>query len=158
MQNDQPPDDMGVPPGHYPPESEEARELDEVGASAPGVLAGIDLIEVARIQQTLERFGERFLHRVYTSGEVTHCAHNIQRLAARFAAKEAAIKVLGTGIEGVGWRDCEVVSLPNGKPTLSFHGNAAHRAAALGITAVDLSLSHTREHAMAVVVALTKGI
>jgi holo-[acyl-carrier protein] synthase len=122
-----------------------------------GVRTGIDLIEVARIQQTLERFGERFLRRVYTPEEIDYCAGNIQRLAARFAAKEAVMKVLGTGIEGVGWRECEVVSLPRGKPVLRLHGGAARQAIALGIIATDLSLSHTREYAMAVVIALTRG-
>jgi len=123
--------------------------------AAIGILTGIDLVEMARIRRTLDRFGERFLRRVYTPDEIAHCAGNVQSLAGRFAAKEAAMKVLGTGIEGVSWRELEVVSLARGKPVLHFHGNAARYAEALGIVAHDLSIAHTHEHATAIVVALT---
>ncbi len=117
---------------------------------------GIDIAEVPRIQQSIERFGDRFLHRVYTAGEIQYCdskANRAERYAARFAAKEAAMKALGTGWNhGVRWRDCEVVRLPGGRPSISFHGKAAEFAARLGVKNAALSLSHTAEQAIAQVI------
>src|SRR6476660_8921740 len=113
---------------------------------------GIDIAEVPRIAQALNRHGERFLHRVYTEGEINYCdskANRIERYAARFAAKEAAMKALGTGWNhGVRWRDIEVSRLPGGRPTIKFHGKAAEFAARLGMTNVALSISHTSEQAI----------
>ena len=91
--------------------------------------SGIDLVEIARIQQSMERFGQRFLKRVYTSAEQAYCLrkrNSAESLAARFAAKEAGAKALGTGIsQGVSWLEIEVVREPSGRPTIQFHGRAA---------------------------------
>jgi holo-[acyl-carrier protein] synthase len=117
---------------------------------------GIDIAEVPRIRQSIERFGERFLQRVFTDGEIRYCeskANRFERYAARFAAKEAGMKALGTGWNfGVRWRDLEVARKPGGRPTLMLHGKAAEFAAKLGATNIALSLTHTREQAMAQVI------
>src|SRR6202034_2919561 len=117
---------------------------------------GIDIAEVPRIRQSIERFGQRFLQRVFTAGEIQYCdwkANRFERYAARFAAKEAAMKALGTGWNhGVRWRDCEVVRLPGGRPTIAFHGIAAEFAAKLGMKNAALSISHTAEQAIAQVI------
>lgn len=117
---------------------------------------GIDIAEVPRIGKSIERFGDRFLHRVFTPFEIAYCdskANRVERYAARFAAKEAAMKALGTGWNhGVRWRDCEVTRLPSGRPTLTFHGKAAEFAARLGVKNAALSLSHTAEQAIAQVI------
>ena len=117
---------------------------------------GIDIAEVARIRRSIERFGDRFVERVYTPGEINYCdskANRAERYAARFAAKEAAMKALGTGWNhGVRWRDCEVMRLPGGRPTITFHGKAAAVAARLGVKNAALSLSHTAEQASAQVI------
>lgn len=117
---------------------------------------GIDIAEVRRIEQAIERFGERFLQRIFTAGEIRYCdskANRVERYAARFAAKEAAMKALGTGWNhGVRWRDCEVVRAPGGRPTMTFHGKAGEFAARLGAKNIALSLSHTAEQAIAFVI------
>jgi holo-[acyl-carrier protein] synthase len=117
---------------------------------------GIDIAEVPRIKQSIERFGDRFLQRIYTAGEIRYCdskANRVERYAARFAAKEAAMKALGTGwSHGVRWRDCEVVRLPGGRPAIAFHGKAGEIAARLGVKNAALSLSHTSEQAIAQVI------
>jgi holo-[acyl-carrier protein] synthase len=117
---------------------------------------GIDIAEVPRIRQSIERFGDRFLQRIFTTGEMRYCdskANRVERYAARFAAKEAAMKALGTGWNhGVRWRDCEVTRKPGGRPTMSFHGKAGEFAAKLGVTNIALSLSHTAEQAIAQVI------
>jgi len=116
---------------------------------------GIDLVEVPRIARSLERFGERFLRRVFTEEEIAYCAARgapAESFAARFAAKEAAAKALGTGIQqGVTWREMEVRRLPGQRPTLHFTGRARAIAGQLGVTRVSLSLTHTRALAMATV-------
>ena len=123
---------------------------------APGVLVGVDLVEVERIAQTVERFGLRFLERVFTQEELQEGRRRITWLAGRFAAKEACAKALGTGVgASVAWRDMQVLRQPSGKPSLRLSGDAAARAAALGIAQLDLSISHTHQYAIAVVVALT---
>jgi holo-[acyl-carrier protein] synthase len=114
---------------------------------------GVDLIEVDRVQKAVERWGDRFLRRVYTEAEIDYCFHNGERyrsLAARFAAKEATMKALGTGWkQGVRWVDIEVVRQPGSAPEVSLHG----RSRLLGRGGRFLvSLSHTRAHAVAVVV------
>jgi holo-[acyl-carrier protein] synthase len=118
--------------------------------------SGIDIAEVPRIRHSIERFGERFLGRIFTAAERSYCdskANREERYAARFAAKEAAMKALGTGwSHGVRWRDCEVVRLPGGRPTMKFYGKAAEFAAKLGGRNVALSLSHTSEQAIAQVI------
>src|SRR3982751_1400560 len=117
---------------------------------------GIDIAEVPRIQQSIERFGQRFLERVYTAGEMRYCdskANRAERYAARFAAKEAAMKALGTGWNnGVRWRDVEVVREPGRRPTIKFYAKAAEVAARLKATNISLSISHTAEQAMASVI------
>jgi holo-[acyl-carrier protein] synthase len=117
---------------------------------------GIDIAEVGRIREAIERHGERFLKRIYTEGEIQYCdskANRIERYAARFAAKEAGMKAIGTGWNhGVRWRDIEVARKPGGRPTLLLHGKAAEFAAQLGATNFVLSLTHTAEQAMAHVI------
>ncbi len=118
--------------------------------------SGIDITEVPRIAQSIERFGDRFVQRIFTEGEIRYCeskANRVERYAARFAAKEAGMKALGTGwSHGVRWRDLEVCRQPVGRPTIAFHGKAAEFAAKLGVAHVALSLSHTAEHAIAQVI------
>jgi holo-[acyl-carrier protein] synthase len=117
---------------------------------------GIDLVEVARIAASIDRFGERFLKRVFTEDEIRYCRskHNFaERFAARFAAKEAALKAIGTGWRGgVAWVEAEVRREPGGRPTLHYSGRAAEYAARLGVKRASLSLSHTAEHAIAQVI------
>jgi holo-[acyl-carrier protein] synthase len=118
--------------------------------------SGIDLVEIDRIQRTLDRYGSRFLDRVYTSAEQAYCLRKRkagESLAARFAAKEAGAKALGTGIsQGVSWLEIEVVRELSGRPTLMFHGRAEARARRLGVRRAALSISHTANLAMASVV------
>lgn len=117
---------------------------------------GIDIAEVPRIRHAIERYGLRFLQRIYTDREMRYCdskANRMERYAARFAAKEAAMKALGTGWNhGVRWQDCEVVRAPGGRPTMSFHGKAGDFAAKLGVKNAALSISHTAEQAIAQVI------
>lgn len=117
---------------------------------------GIDITEVPRIREAIERHGERFLKRIFTEGEIQYCeskANRVERYAARFAAKEAGMKAIGTGWNhGVRWRDLEVARKPGGRPTLLLHGKAAEFAAKLGATNIALSLTHTEEEAMAQVI------
>jgi holo-[acyl-carrier protein] synthase len=117
---------------------------------------GIDIAEVPRIRKSIERFGQRFLDRIFTAGEIRYCdskANREERYAARFAAKEAAMKALGTGWNhGVRWRDCEVARKPGGRPTMVFHGKAAEFAVSLGVKHIALSISHTEEQAIAQVI------
>ncbi len=118
--------------------------------------SGIDLVEIGRIHQSMERFGQRFLDRIFTGAEQAYCLRKrkaAESLAARFAAKEAGAKALGTGISrGVHWLEIEVVRAPGGKPSLLFHGRAAEIAATLGATHTALSLTHTADLAMASVI------
>ncbi len=117
---------------------------------------GIDLCEVGRIETAIARHGRRFLERVYTAGEIAYAerkANRYERYAARFAAKEAGMKALGTGWRGgLGWRDLEVANLASGRPTLRLHGKAAEIAATLGVRSVSLSITHTATQAMAAVI------
>src|ERR1700731_2420913 len=117
---------------------------------------GIDIAEVPRIREVIERHGERFLKRIFTEGEIQYCeskANRVERYAARFAAKEAGMKAIGTGWNhGVTWRDVEVCRQPGGRPPIAFHGKAAEFAAKLGAVHIALSLSHTKEYAIAQVI------
>ncbi len=115
---------------------------------------GVDIIEVERVERTVERLGERFLRRIFTDGEIDHCGDRYESLAALFAAKEAVSKALGTGIKGMSFTDIEVTHDELGKPYLRLHGNAAHLADEIGLTEWSISLSHTRDMAVAFVVAL----
>lgn len=118
--------------------------------------SGIDMVEIGRIRQSVERFGPRFLNRVFTQAEQAYCLRKrnaAESLAARFAAKEAGAKALGTGISrGVNWLEFEVVREPGGRPSLRFHGRAAEIAKQLGIAHVALSLTHTEDLSVASVV------
>ena len=117
---------------------------------------GVDLAEVDRIKAAAERYGRRFLERVFTDAEIAYVerkANRYERYAARFAAKEAGMKAIGTGWRhGVRWRDFEVANLPSGKPTLRLYGRAAEFAARLGAKSVALSLTHTAQLGMAHVI------
>jgi holo-[acyl-carrier protein] synthase len=118
---------------------------------------GVDIIEIERIKQVLQRHGERFLRRVYTEAEIAYCRGRVPELAARFAAKEAMSKALGTGIvgrEGIFWREVEVLPDARGKPLIHLHGRAQDRAQSLGLKKFAISLSHSQEHAVAFVVAM----
>ncbi len=113
---------------------------------------GVDIIEIPRVGQVLERYGQRFLDRVFTPQEIAYCRGRPPNLAARFAAKEATMKALGTGVRGVGWKDIEVVRHESGAPSIKLHGRAERRAQRLGVQEIALSLSHSREYAVAFVV------
>ena len=115
---------------------------------------GIDLIEVDRLESVIRRYGERFLNRVYTSREVMEVGFNPTSLAARFAAKEAVSKALGTGIGVVAWQEIEILRGSEREPILHLHGNAAALAQQIGLNKWSLSLSHTHLHAIALVVAI----
>jgi holo-[acyl-carrier protein] synthase len=117
---------------------------------------GVDLAEVSRIREAIERHGERFTRRIYTPAEVAYVerkANKYERYAGRFAAKEAGMKAIGTGWKrGVKWQDFEVLNLPGGRPTLHLHGEAAKVAGKLGVKAISLSITHTSELGMAHVI------
>ena len=113
---------------------------------------GVDIIEIPRIAGVLERYGQRFLRRIYTPGEIEYCRERPPNLAGRFAAKEATMKALGTGVRGVAWKDIEVVRAPSGAPSILLHGRARARAERLGVQEISLSMSHSREYAVAFVV------
>jgi holo-[acyl-carrier protein] synthase len=117
---------------------------------------GVDLAEVPRIRASIERYGKRFIERIYTPGEIAYVerkANKYERYAARFAAKEAGMKAIGTGWRrGVRWQDFEVANLPTGRPTLRLHGVAAQVALRMGVQNIALSMTHTAETAMAQVI------
>lgn len=115
---------------------------------------GIDLIEIERIATITQRHGERFLQRVFTPQELAEVGNNPASLAARFAAKEATSKALGTGIGEVSWQDIEILRGPNREPVLHLHGAAQQLAQSLGLQTWSLSLSHTHAYAIAMVVAI----
>lgn len=122
---------------------------------------GIDLVDVARLRRSVEEHGEHFLSRVYTPGEREYCDRNLKRrfehLAARFAAKEAVLKALGTGWSGgIAWTDVEVIRAADGKPSLKLHNVAAELATQRGMRSWHISLTHTETHAMASAIAETE--
>jgi holo-[acyl-carrier protein] synthase len=133
---DQPPEGAGPPPGIRPPEG--TTEL------------GIDIVRVARIRATLERYGSRFVGRVLTPGERRYVRDRPETMAGRWAAKEAVSKVLGLGVRGIGWRDIEIERLPTGQPAVRLHGRAAARADQLGMGRIALSISHEADYAVAI--------
>ena len=119
---------------------------------------GVDLIEIARVERILTRYGDRFLERVFTPAEIAYCRARPAELAARFAAKEAVSKALGVGVrmmarDGIKWREAEIVGDARGKPLVRLHGRAAERAAELGLSEWAVSLSHAQDHAIAFVAA-----
>ena len=116
------------------------------------LVTGVDIVEIPRIRRVAERYGLRFFRRIYTEGEITYCRGRAPQLASRFAAKEAVMKALGTGIRGVRWRDIEVVRERGQAPTIRLHGTALARAQHLGIDHLAVSLSHAEEYSVAFVV------
>ncbi len=116
------------------------------------LVTGIDIIEIHRIRDVVARWGDRFLRRIYTPEELAFCSGKNNRLAARFAAKEAASKALGLGIRGIAWKEIEVVRQRGHPPSLRLHGRAAKRAQFLGIAHLTISISHSRDYAVASVV------
>jgi holo-[acyl-carrier protein] synthase len=118
------------------------------------IASGVDLIEIARFQEAVQRHGRRFLERIFTEAELADCGDRLQSLAARFAAKEAVAKALGTGIGPVGWREIEIHRDAIRRPLLQLHGAAAQRAAELGLSEWSISLSHTEHTAAAVAMAV----
>ena len=129
----------------------------EVGGGAPRphppdgtTEVGIDIIKVARIRDTLARFGPRFSGRVLTPGEQRYVRDRPETFAGRWAAKEAVSKVLGLGVRGIGWRDIEIERLPTGQPAVRLHGRAAQRADQLGMDRIALSITHESDYAVAI--------
>ncbi|MBI2907731.1 MAG: holo-ACP synthase [Chloroflexi bacterium] len=110
---------------------------------------GIDIIEIARIEEAIARWGGRFLGRVYTEAELAYCRGRISELAARFAGKEAIMKALGTGNRGVAWREIEILPVRGGRPTVTLYRRARERAEKLGLSGLAISLSHSKSLAVA---------
>jgi len=116
------------------------------------ISTGIDLIEIERIAESIDRHGERFLTRIFTPQERETCAGRVESLAARFAAKEAVAKALSSGIDGFGFLEIEITRQPNGAPGLVLHGAAAERAKQQGLKHWSISLSHNQSHATAIAI------
>jgi holo-[acyl-carrier protein] synthase len=116
---------------------------------------GTDIIEIARIRQAIDRWGERFLDRVYTEPELRLYGRRPQSLAARFASKEAVMKLLGAKDKGMSWRDIETLAHPDGRPRLRLYGRAQSEAGNLGIKHIAISLAHSREYAVATAIGTT---
>ncbi len=112
---------------------------------------GVDIIEIARIEKAVAQWGDRFLHRIYTDTELRLYRQKSSSLAARFASKEAVMKLLGTGIKGVSWKEIETLHHPSGKPLVTLYGRAQTEAERLGLKGIAVSLSHSREYAVAMV-------
>lgn len=119
---------------------------------------GVDIIEIERVQKALARHGDRFLQRVYTDLEIAFCRGRVSELAARFAAKEAVMKALGTGARGVAWREIEILPNHRGKPLVYLHGRARQRAVHIGLKGLDVSMSHSRQYAVAFVVGRSRDL
>lgn len=113
---------------------------------------GVDIIEISRVAGVFLRYGQRFLNRIYTPDEIAYCRGRVPNLAGRFAAKEAVMKALGTGVRGVSWRDIEVARHESGAPSILLHGRAKRRAQRLGVCEISVSMSHSRDYAVAFVV------
>ena len=116
---------------------------------------GTDIIEIARIKQAADRRGERFLRRIYTEKELNLYGQSPQSLAARFASKEAVMKLLGARKKGISWQDIETLAHPGGQPRLNLYGRAQHEARNLGIKEIAVSLAHSRDYAIATAIGLT---
>jgi holo-[acyl-carrier protein] synthase len=113
---------------------------------------GTDIVEIARVKEAIDRWGKRFLHRIYTEAELRLCHNKPWRLAAHFAGKEAVMKALGTGVRGISWTEIEILAEPNGKPFVQLHGKAQNKANDLGLNNLAISLSDSVEYAIAFVV------
>ncbi len=116
---------------------------------------GVDIIEITRIEKAINRWGKRFLHRIYTRPELKLCREKPQSLAVRFAGKEAVMKALGTGIRGIRWQEIEIMAEPSGQPLVHLYGKAQDKADEMGLDRLAISLSHSREYAVAFVVGET---
>ena len=121
------------------------------------IYAGVDLIEIPRVAAVRDRYPKRFLEKVFTEGEQRYARNRAPQLASRFAAKEAMMKALGTGVRGVPWKTVEVVRYPGKAPEIILHGSARARADKMGIIRIALSLSHSKDTAIASVVAEVAG-
>ena len=115
---------------------------------------GVDIVEIPRVQKVLQKHPERFLARVYTPEEAAFCRGRVSELAARFAAKEAVMKALGTGARGLAWREIEILPNRRGKPLVYLHGLAKKRGETIGLRGIDISLTHDADLALAVVVGM----
>lgn len=115
---------------------------------------GVDLIEIARIEEVVARHGKHYLERIYTPAELEYCGKRAESLAGRFAAKEATVKALGCGIGDVSWKEIEVLGDERNAPVLALHGEAAAKAKELGLTTWSVSISHSQSHVVALVVAI----
>ncbi len=116
------------------------------------LVTGVDIIEISRVRDVAEGYGERFFRRIYTERELAYCRGRAPQLATRFAAKEAVMKALGTGTHGVKWRDIEVVREMGMAPTIQLHGTAQARGERIGLGPLAVSLSHSKQYAVAYVV------
>ncbi len=132
----------------------DAKELESRSAQVLVPSTGVDAAEIHRIARAVERWGQRFLDRVYTPAEQRYCGKRMQRLAGRFAAKEAISKVLGTGVRFIRWREIEILPDPRGKPVVTLYGRAASVAAALDLGEISVSITHTGDLALAFAMAL----
>ncbi len=119
----------------------------------PAPCTGIDIVEIPRIRDSVERFGSRFLDRVYTPAEQAYCRGRAPQLAGRFAAKEAISKALGTGIRRIHWRNIEILPNRAGAPKVTLYGRAEERLASIGLSGIEVSISHSRDNAVAVAIA-----
>ncbi|MBA30931.1 MAG: holo-[acyl-carrier-protein] synthase [Chloroflexi bacterium] len=113
------------------------------------IYTGIDMIEINRIQSVLNQYEERFLNKIFTKNEQIYCKKRSKQLASRFAAKEAVMKLLGTGVRGIPWKSIEITRKRGAPPEILLHGNAIKRAKKMGITRIALSLSHSKKYAIA---------
>jgi holo-[acyl-carrier protein] synthase len=121
-------------------------------AISPRIPVGVDIVEISRIRKAMSTWPNTFLKRIYTKSEINNCNNVASRLAARFAAKEAVMKALETGIMGVNWRDIEVISNNNGAPSIKLHGKAHDKAQENGIKEFSISISHSNKYAVAFVI------
>tara|TARA_B000000441_G_C21720503_1_gene338801 strand:- start:475 stop:849 length:375 start_codon:yes stop_codon:yes gene_type:complete len=122
----------------------------------PIICTGIDIIEIDRIQNVLSRYGNRFLNKIFTPDEIQYCRGRSPNLAGRFAAKEATMKALKTGARGVSWKDIEVIKASNGAPSIKLYNRALARSESLGVSSLSISFSHSRDYAVASVIASSK--
>ena len=115
---------------------------------------GVDIVEIERVESAINRCGERFLSRIYTETELRTCQDRLASLASRFAAKEAVMKVLGTGGIGISWREIEILTGDDGKPLVKLYGQALNKAEELNLKEVSVSLSDSKQHAVAVAIGI----
>jgi holo-[acyl-carrier protein] synthase len=115
---------------------------------------GVDIVEIERVESVISRWGKRFLKRIYTETELEICRNRSPSLAARFAAKEAVMKVLGTGGRGIGWREIEILTGDDGKPSVKLYGHALDKAEELNLNELSVSLSDSKHHAVAVAIGI----